>query len=57
MSREITNKILKMMEAGRIRPHELRELVEWCLETMSEAQVRDIAEKAGYIDYEEEGNE
>lgn len=54
MSREITDKILKMMEAGQFRTHELRELVEYCLDTLSEAQVRDIAEKAGYIDYEEE---
>ena len=57
MSREITNKILKMLDLGQFRTHELRELVEYCLETLSEAQVRDIAEKAGYIDYEEEGNE
>ena len=56
MSREITDKILKMMEPGpgQLRTHELRELLEYCLDTLSEAQVRDIAEKAGYIDYEEE---
>ena len=55
MSREITDKILKMMDRqGQFRTHELRELLEYCLDTLSEAQVRDIAEKAGYINYEEE---
>lgn len=54
MSREITNKVLKILEEQQIRRHDLHDLIEWCFETMSEAQVRDIAEKAGLIDYEEE---